>query len=169
VFSLRDVSELHGGVDTQIDVSPYLNPEKEDGGKPPPSGHDFTGYKVSALSWKEDPNAKRVNLSVLSSGNQLFADNQLHNSDVFSIWDKFSYGDGTLHLQKCNASYFVFGWHSDESQDLLYNPTHQETLPDLLKKNHIHLVGADGIPLDESLLNERFPLPIVNRNQAMLL
>ncbi|KAA8897746.1 hypothetical protein FN846DRAFT_229229 [Sphaerosporella brunnea] len=142
---LRDVSELTDDIDTQVDVSPYVSPEVA--GQPARHGRDFIGYKAKALGWTEDDAAKRVDLTVLSSSNQLFADYQPHNGNVFSICDNFAFkrssGGETEYLSQAEASYFVFGWHSDEIKDpLYYSSPGRATLPgllDRLRKNHIHL------------------------------
>jgi hypothetical protein len=120
-------------------------------GQPARHGRDFIGYRAKALGWAEDDTAKRVDLTVLSSSNQLFADYQPHNGNVFSICDNFAFkrsaGAETEYLSQAEASYFVFGWHSDEIKDpLYYSSPGRATLPGLLQrlqKNHIHL--ADDI------------------------
>jgi hypothetical protein len=58
-------------------------------------------------------------LTFTASSNPLFADYTLHNMNVFSIVDNFSYQDGTKtsYLQKATADYFVIGWHADSNDD----------------------------------------------------
>jgi hypothetical protein len=90
----------------------------------------FIGNKTDATKWTEDdPRSqlvlkKRIKpLSLLNSSNQLFADYQPHNSNVFSMLDDFSYvndlGDDTV-MQLATASYYVLGWHSDSTEDPFY-------------------------------------------------
>jgi len=148
ILRLRDVSELKDDLDTQIDVSPYVSSQQKD--KPPRHGRDFIGYKSSALGWKESV-ASRVDLTVMSSSNQLFADYQPHNGNVFSICDNFSYtvNGETKYLDSCDASYLVFGWHSDKSKDPLSSPIPVETtLRGFLKEKHIHLIEQDKTSID---------------------
>ena len=139
---------MHDDVDTQIDVSPYVSREEQ--GKTPRHGRDFIGYKTSAWGWTEDANAKRIDLSIVSSSNQLFADYQPHNGNVFSICDNFSYkvGEETRYLESCDASYLIYGWHSDGQKDPFYvPPTENTTLPELFHRNHIHLIEDESFTL----------------------
>lgn len=122
----RGVDDLGPEVDLQVDVSPFVHatPGKEVDIEQ--QAEVFIGYKKAADEWEEDPSplVGRVSLSLLSSSNQLFADYQPHNSNVFSIVDTFEYidsNDGTTnHLETANASYYVIGWHNKREEDLFY-------------------------------------------------
>jgi len=74
----------------------------------------FIGYKEKAERWKPKPEVRRANLNLFTSSNQLFADYQPHNSNVFSIVDRFEitneHGVEVGVLTQAKASYFVIGW-----------------------------------------------------------
>lgn len=118
-------------VDLQVDFSPYIV-----GGDAQSLDHDamkaqaevFIGYKEKASSWteKENPDIPadrqpgRVDLNLLNSSNQLFADYQPHNSNVFSMIDTLSYldqGGNRKVAVSANVSYSVLGWHALQSKD----------------------------------------------------
>ncbi|KAF8511749.1 hypothetical protein JB92DRAFT_3117693 [Gautieria morchelliformis] len=104
------VDELHDGVDTQVDVSPYVSTDDTTH-----QGRYFIGMKKPVAEWAEDDTASRVELTVLSSSNQLFADYQPHNGNVFSILDNFD-----QKLTAADLNYFVLGWHHDKKNDPLH-------------------------------------------------
>lgn len=139
-------------MDTQVDVSPYVSPATGKDQKPR-NGRDFIGYREKAQDWVENDKATRVDLTVLSSSNQLFTDYQPHNGNVFSICDNFAYVSNgeTKYLKSCVASYLVFGWYSDTGLPGAKDPLHhskKETFPELLgrlQKSHIRLIGLDEL------------------------
>ncbi|KAK1139553.1 hypothetical protein N8T08_000693, partial [Aspergillus melleus] len=68
----------------------------------------FIGRKTRLSEWRRAVPAKTTipgGLNLQGSGNPLFADFQLHNSNVFSIVDNFDY--------------YVIGWHKDAASDPL--------------------------------------------------
>jgi len=82
VFIPHYVSESSKGLDTQIDVSPYISDDTE---RKTQHGCNFIDYKIPALSRKEDPNARRVeNLSVLSRISRLRCVSELAPLEVFT-------------------------------------------------------------------------------------
>ncbi|KAH6649284.1 hypothetical protein F5144DRAFT_634378 [Chaetomium tenue] len=91
----------------------------------------FIGRKTPLEEWKPSSDDRYIdNLSLLRSNNQLFADFQMHNSNVFSTLDNFAYRgeDGSrLYLNKAKASYYLLGWHKDDATDPLYDATKQFT------------------------------------------
>lgn len=108
--------------DLQVDISPYIkaNTEDIDLGE---QAEAFIGYKESAATWgkrKDNGRKEYVNLTAVSSSNQLFVDYQPHCSNVFSTLDPFEYrvdGDSTpKKLTKAVANYYVIGWHADSTQ-----------------------------------------------------
>ncbi|WYZ36283.1 hypothetical protein EsH8_XII_000033 [Colletotrichum jinshuiense] len=104
--------------DMEVDVSPFVSAEVNDAGRAiGDQAEVFIGKKTCLRSWEEDLNAPRTRVSVFDSSNQLFPDYQPHNSNVFSMVDPLVFGDGKQKLTKANASYFVIGWHAQESQD----------------------------------------------------
>jgi hypothetical protein len=131
---LRNIDQLERDIDLQTDVSPYITPKAErnvengnevDNIEIGKQAEMFLGSKWPADSWTEDGTAlkhEHVNLDLSSSSNQLFADYQPHNSNVFSIIDTLQYQDGPTvrRINSADISYYVIGWNSDESQDLFY-------------------------------------------------
>ncbi|KAF8627118.1 hypothetical protein AX15_004532 [Amanita polypyramis BW_CC] len=164
---LRDVSELHDNVDTQVDVSPYVSPASG-ADKKPRNGRDFIGYKEIARDWLEDDKATHIDLTALSSSNQLFPDYQPQNGNVFSTCDNFAYesGGNTMYLKSCVASYLVFGWYSDvglshNTDPLRNSPLKKEKFSDLLrrlKKKHIRLIGLDEVGAENVVEGETLTL-----------
>lgn len=99
----------------------------------------FIGLKSSAKTWTETSTGgsshDRVKLHILASSNPLFADYQPHNGGVFSIADTFAYNQKTDengkvvsqdHLISVTANYYVIGWQSDVTEDVLYKAAGKE-------------------------------------------
>ncbi|KAM4064414.1 hypothetical protein HRG_006227 [Hirsutella rhossiliensis] len=84
----------------------------------------FIGCKTPLADWsgEEGPSAQPPSISLLRSGNQLFADFQMHNANVFSVLDNFEYGSSKKpqYLTQAKASYYVLGWHWKEDTDPLW-------------------------------------------------
>ncbi|ORY16104.1 hypothetical protein BCR34DRAFT_137208 [Clohesyomyces aquaticus] len=123
---LFDISDLPPEVDLQTDVSPYVT----DGHSSPDSinaqSSVYIGAKFAAAGWPQnrprDP--KRIALTVMNSSNFCFADNAVHNPNVFSIIDNFGYQDAAgnnQYLKQVTCDYSIVGWHDDEFEDPL-NP-----------------------------------------------
>ncbi|KAH6611483.1 hypothetical protein Trco_001503 [Trichoderma cornu-damae] len=129
----RSIDQLDETVDVQVDVSPYVAPDADARGKPvvkdgtmAAQAEIFIGRRFPAATWAEDASAERVRLNLFNSSNQIFADYQPHNGNVFSILDRFEYYDddgqemGTLTAAK--ASYYVVGWQPASGRDLFVPP-----------------------------------------------
>jgi hypothetical protein len=123
---LWKVDELGPEVDLETDVSPYVYYTKGDEDHKDTlsnQGQYFIGEKRDATGWTERGAAvPRAPLTVMNSSNLLFADNTIHNSNVFSMIDNFDYSDhqgNTLYLKKAVCDYTVIGWHSDAIDDPL--------------------------------------------------
>ncbi|OTA63075.1 hypothetical protein K449DRAFT_443531 [Hypoxylon sp. EC38] len=109
--------------DLQVDISPYITTNKQSVGKInlEEQAESFIGLKTPAASWTRDQDitgpdtSQRVDLTAVSSSNQIFLDYQPHCSNVFSIVDTFAY-DEDKSLTKATANYYVIGWHKDPSQ-----------------------------------------------------
>lgn len=121
----RSINDLGPEIDLQVDVSPFIKPGTDV--NIPEQAEVFIGLKEDADKWTEKGDntqgVDRVKLSLLNSGNNLFADYQPHNSNVFSMLDNFGYtgADGNpAYLTAATASYYVIGWHSDATKDPLY-------------------------------------------------
>ncbi|KAG5793143.1 hypothetical protein H9Q69_007802 [Fusarium xylarioides] len=111
--------------DLQVDVYPFiLGVKSGDDTNIEQQAEVFIGRKTPLEDWSECESAHRVDISLLRSSNQFFADFQLHNSNVFSTLDNFQYNDGSSEkpqfLQKATASYYLLGWHRDELKDPLW-------------------------------------------------
>ncbi|KAJ4314164.1 hypothetical protein N0V84_009048 [Fusarium piperis] len=120
----RSIDDLDHLVDVQTDVSPYIAPESGgDGGiqvDMQAQSEVFIGQRFPAETWGEE-DKKRVRLNLFNSSNQLFADYQPHNGNVFSMLDRFEYEDEQKEehcLTAARASYYVIGWQPDISRDL---------------------------------------------------
>ncbi|KAF5705177.1 hypothetical protein FMUND_12200 [Fusarium mundagurra] len=153
---LRKLDDLGADVDLQVDVSPFISAADGKDTSVAAQAEVFIGIKTLVGDWEEkekeedqeDPNAPKFlkNFGLFSSSNQLFADYQPHNSNVFSMVDNFQYGETTvengreqgLYLTACTASYYVIGWSAVKGDDLFAGPqlgpslTRQDRLDRLL-------------------------------------
>lgn len=137
-------------MDLQTDVAPFVVGHAGSDINIEEQAEIFIGRKTPLKDWsgKENPNATPPNISLLRSGNQLFADFQMHNSNVFSVLDNFQYGtkDKPQYLNKAKASYYVLGWHWKEDVDPLWNSgksvAHGASLDTLFMK----LLGVEEAP-----------------------
>jgi len=144
---LWDLDDIPLDYDLQVDVSPFIVGQSGDGTDINEQAEVFIGRKTPLEDYVvADSNEKYANISILRSGNQFFADFQLHNSNVFSILDNFEYFDSPVsanrrcpnrigkgkHLKKATASYYLLGWHSSSKTDPLFDEskkfTHEEKL-----------------------------------------
>jgi hypothetical protein len=121
---MRRIDELAADLDLQVDVAPFINAvASEDPGSIPmkEQAEVFIGRCTPVGKWDKDDVGNTVELTVASSSNQLFPDSQYHCGNVFSMLDTFAYeeNDVTKHLTSVRAHYYVVGWHTDESKDIL--------------------------------------------------
>ncbi|KAI1171806.1 hypothetical protein F4777DRAFT_582528 [Nemania sp. FL0916] len=141
LWSLDDVPL---DLDLQTDLAPFVTGHAGSDINIEEQAEVFIGRKTPLSEWTpDDPEstAQPPSISLLRSGNQLFADFQMHNSNVFSILDNFEYLDGnnkTQYLSHAKASYYLFGWHWKDDTDPLWrssntNP-HQASLDSLFMK-----------------------------------
>ncbi|KAI1812466.1 hypothetical protein GGS20DRAFT_587464 [Poronia punctata] len=118
-------------LDLQVDVSPFVSPPDDvgNGNVLDKQAEVFIGDKIDATTWQESVPAKkgedpkkRVNLQLMGSSNELFADFQPHCPNVFSIVDNFSYqtedDSGMKYATEVSASYSVIGWNSKPDKDI---------------------------------------------------
>jgi hypothetical protein len=125
------INVLPADMDLQVDVSPFVSPSDsvDNGDVLDKQAEIFIGDKTDALNWKEtvpldgteDKIKKRVDLQLMGSSNELFADFQPHCSNVFSIVDNFYYGTQEkkpMYATDVRASYSVIGWNSRAPKDI---------------------------------------------------
>ena len=121
---LWNVDELSPDVDLETDVSPYVSYKPADEHSPDILNSQagvYIGAKIPAAAWSEKGNAvPRVPLTVMNSSNFCFADNTMHNPNVFSMVDNFQYvsANGTMvYPEKVVCDYVVLGWHASPDDD----------------------------------------------------
>ncbi|KYK58972.1 hypothetical protein DCS_00099 [Drechmeria coniospora] len=126
---LWSLDDIPLDADLQTDLAPFVTGSAADGKvNIEEQAEIFIGRKTPLAEWsgQENANAQPPSISLLRSGNQLFADFQMHNANVFSILDNFEYKeyvDGKAnkkYLTYAKASYHVIGWHWNPSVDPLW-------------------------------------------------
>ncbi|KAI0118157.1 hypothetical protein GGR51DRAFT_498324 [Nemania sp. FL0031] len=141
---LWSLDDIPLDLDLQTDLAPFVTGHAGSDINIEEQAEVFIGRKTPLAEWTpDDPDstAQPPNISLLRSGNQLFADFQMHNSNVFSILDNFEYLDDnnqTQYLSQAKASYYLFGWHWKDDADPLWKSTnttpHQASLDSLFMK-----------------------------------
>jgi hypothetical protein len=121
---LWDLDNIDPKYDLQVDMAPFVVGVP---GKDPnieQQAEVFIGRKTPLEEWTENTNGNPPDISLLRSSNQLFADFQLHNANVFSMVDNFQYGEPSKpkYLDGARASYYLMGWHWKDKFDPLWNP-----------------------------------------------
>ncbi|RAQ50497.1 hypothetical protein AFGD_003035 [Aspergillus flavus] len=142
---LWNLENIPAHYDLQVDVSPFLAGED---GKEVDVGAQaemFIGRKTPLKEWKNDSPANPPRITLLGSGNQLFADFQQHNSNVFSMVDNFAYGNPKKpdYLNAAKASYYVIGWHRKEDVDPLWKGATDRSNAEKLESLFMSLQGKD--------------------------
>lgn len=138
---LWSLDDMPLNLDLQTDLSPFVTGHAGSNINIEGQAEVFIGRKTPLAEWTpDDPNssAQPPSISLLRSGNQLFADFQMHNSNVFSVLDNFEYVDDnnqTQYLSHAKASYYLLGWHWQDSADPLWNST----------KTNSHQVSLDAL------------------------
>ncbi|KAF2144841.1 uncharacterized protein K452DRAFT_343301 [Aplosporella prunicola CBS 121167] len=132
------LDDIPTDMDLQTDLAPFVLGHQGSDIKIDEQAEVFIGRKTPLAEWSgEDEGKEPPDISLLRSGNQLFADFQMHNSNVFSVLDNFQYGtkDDPKYLSYAKASYYVLGWHRKEDVDPLWNSgknfAHGESLEEL--------------------------------------
>ncbi|KAI1819365.1 hypothetical protein F4861DRAFT_146670 [Xylaria intraflava] len=162
---LWSLDDIPLSMDLQTDLAPFVTGHAGSDINIEEQAEVFIGRKTPLSDWTpDDPNstAEPPSISLLRSGNQLFADFQMHNSNVLSILDNFEYLDEnnkTQYLSHAKSSYYLLGWHWKDGVDPLWNSTnanpHQASLDSLFMK----MQGATQSPDDWSgWLDEQSPL-----------
>ncbi|OJJ87733.1 uncharacterized protein ASPGLDRAFT_164182 [Aspergillus glaucus CBS 516.65] len=147
---LWKLDDIPAHYDLQVDVSPFLagDPDKEVDVRA--QAEVFIGRKTPLKKWLDDAPKNPPRIPLLGSGNQLFADFQQHNSNVFSMVDNFSYGDETSpqYLDVAEASYYVIGWHRNDEADPLWMENDPPPRAERLNSLFMSLQGNEKAWLD---------------------
>ncbi|KND88085.1 hypothetical protein TOPH_07324 [Tolypocladium ophioglossoides CBS 100239] len=163
---LWSLDDIPLDADLQTDLAPFVTGHAGSDINIEEQAEVFIGRKTPLAKWTpDDPNnsdTQPPNISLLRSANQLFADFQMHNSNVFSVLDNFEYIDDNgqkQYLSHAKASYYLLGWHWKDDADPLWNSTqatdHRASLDSLLMK----MQGAIQNPGDwAGWLDETSPL-----------
>ncbi|PHH92174.1 hypothetical protein CDD83_8560 [Cordyceps sp. RAO-2017] len=124
LWTLEDIPSSY---DLQVDVSPFVIGVSGGTADIDQQAEVFIGRKTPLETWSDEPGAAAADISLLRSSNQLFADFQMHNTNVFSILDNFEYrgeasdpSSSPQYLTQATASYYVVGWHADKAKDPLW-------------------------------------------------
>ena len=127
-FLWKTLDEIPLDYDLQVDASPFVTggDDTVDTTTIREQAEVFIGRKFALQDWKGESSDSRPDISLIRSSNQLFADYQPHNSNVFSTMDNFQYGDDPKALQyldQAKASYYLLGWHRKSDVDPLWDNT----------------------------------------------
>ncbi|THC91741.1 hypothetical protein EYZ11_008792 [Aspergillus tanneri] len=124
---LWKLDDIPTEVDLEVDVSPFVVGQAGSDVDIVEQAEVFIGRRTRLQDWKDDAPHDMADITLLRSSNQLFADFQLHNANVFSILDNFQYGTTAQpqYLDSAQASYYLLGWHRTDDLDPLWD-SHQE-------------------------------------------
>lgn len=133
--AVRNIKTIAPDVDLESEVSPFVsyagNPDQLDVFNKQTEW--FVGQKIELSKLATTPAREYLKdgVTVMTSSNPIFADYALHNTNVLSVIDNFSYplnkSDGNnfdsqaSYLKKALCDYFVLGWHQDPEDDPLNN------------------------------------------------
>jgi hypothetical protein len=124
--AVRFITDIGQEVDLESDVAPFVsydgNPDNPDVLNS--QTEVFLGQKFDLVGWGEAKAKNHTRLTLMNSSNPLFPDYALHNTNVLSVIDNFSFRkDANSPLQYVDqpqpCDYFVIGWHSDPGDDPL--------------------------------------------------
>jgi hypothetical protein len=159
-----NISDLGPDVDLETDVTPFVSYVSGDESNPDVLNKQasvYIGAKYPLASWTEQgSNVPRVPLTVMNSSNFCFADNTIHNPNVFSMVDNFEYTDAegnVEHYTEANCSYTVIGWHSSAADDPLGPDGVQGMLSDRLKILFCQLAAG----LTSNLASNTLPMRLI--------
>jgi hypothetical protein len=119
-------SDQKNGVQPSEDLESDVSPFVAYGGSPGQEGilasqaEVFLGRKWNLEEWKEDSSRNHTPLTLMNSSNPMFPDYALHNVNVLSMIDNFSFNDpsgATRYLNQTNCNYYVVGWHQSPKDD----------------------------------------------------
>lgn len=126
--SIRHITSLKDpDLDIESDLAPFVSYVDGNSGDPnvlSAQTEVFLGQKFDDLQKyaRLGPHSN-PRLTLMNSSNPLFPDYALHNTNVFSMIDNFSFRktpeSEIQYLDNVQCDYFVVGWHSDRSDDPL--------------------------------------------------
>ncbi|KAF1834716.1 hypothetical protein BDW02DRAFT_325050 [Decorospora gaudefroyi] len=142
---VRNIKTIDPDVDLESDVSPFVSYKGDASDTTTLNAQTevFLGQKFDLASWPGKGNREylKPGLTLMSSSNPLFGDYALHNCNVLSMIDNFSYTrddqDGnptdeiSTYLSKAHCDYFVIGWHHSADADPLNSPMDPEDVANL--------------------------------------
>jgi hypothetical protein len=128
--AVRKITEIGDHVDLESDASPFVSYD----GDPTQQNvlrsqcEIFLGQKFDLVGWKEASAVTHRPLTLMNSSNELFPDYALHNTNVLSVLDNFSFKKNLMdkdfqYATVAECDYFVMGWHQDPTDDPLYSAT----------------------------------------------
>ena len=113
--------------DLQVDVSPFVTSSGTGVNTKQlmQQAEVFIGRRIPLEEWTDSASnmaSEPPDISLIRSSNQLFADHQFHNANVFSMLDNFRYGhdQAPQYLSYAKASYSLVGWHRKDEVDPLW-------------------------------------------------
>jgi hypothetical protein len=124
--AVRNLTDIGDDVDLESDVAPFVSYEGDPTVKNVLQAQSevFLGQKFDLVGWKEASAQTHRPLTLMNSSNPLFPDYALHNTNVLSVLDDFSFkknaGDKDFqYATKAECDYFVIGWHQNPDDDPL--------------------------------------------------
>ncbi|KAH7322578.1 hypothetical protein B0I35DRAFT_476514 [Stachybotrys elegans] len=105
---IRNINEAElNNLDVENITCPFINPDLS----AEQQAEAFLGLKKTLRDYTPEPNAaRRVPLTIVESGNDLFADFQPHNNSVFSLHDDLGLGTSS-EIKDATLDYLVVGFH----------------------------------------------------------
>ncbi|KAI9648824.1 hypothetical protein NHQ30_003465 [Ciborinia camelliae] len=158
-----ELDEIPDDLDLQIDMSPFVAAQAGADPNIEQQAEVFIGRKTPLDDWPPEPMTRDpANISLLQSSNQLFADIQLHNGNVFSILDNFQYEDtsGPKYLDSAVSSYYLLGWHWNDASDFMHSPYGDFKHKDRISDRFMEFKGSLSPEIDD-WLNSGDPVRII--------
>lgn len=145
---LSKIDDIADDEDIQVQYAPFIN-AVDSSTSLKEQAEVFIGKRTNAMAWSETVQQRPsdfVQLNLLGTSNEIFADYQPHCSNVFSMLDNFEYAQGK-YLTKAVASYYIIGWHAKGSSDLFHNLNNQ-TREARLSQLNMNIKGVDDKTTD---------------------
>ncbi|KAJ0166836.1 hypothetical protein CTA2_5663 [Colletotrichum tanaceti] len=113
---IRNINEAElDNLDVENLTSPFIDPALSAAQQ----AEAFIGLKKTLRDYTPDPDApRRVPLTIVESGNDLFADFQPHNVSVLSLHDDLGFGTAS-EIKDATLNYLIVGFHGQLEHDPL--------------------------------------------------